>query len=502
MLQELTDPSYSPDLGGNHTLRIFMPADSPHMNLCKTVMSSLALGYPPPTLLNWHGGFNHPDWHFAGSHIAKLESLLNVLDELLGGLNGDRSNEHDLILLVDGYDIWFQLPPTVLIQRYHQLNQEADARNLQKWQAADAMRSGLPVSPPKQKIVVTPGKHCSPGPESGSNPHYEHWPESPMRKDLYGDDTDQILPLWFDPARKYKKLRPRCVNSGFIMGTAGALRDAMQRAKEKVEDVARAGRQIWSDQALLGEVIGDQEMWRKWIMETGSTWDGTSSDMPHFSNRDIRRIGQTALNGERFEFGIGLDYNFTTIPPTCSAEEDAYFVSINDAEAVQKESQKAGVPGKVRVAGIPPELDSLTDDDPLRQITWGDVPLFTDFYFGNTPVGIHHNAYIDNLKTVRLRDWWSKTWFYPSLRELVTSHLRALGDGPRVLATLQPPGGNETTYVVSEEALKGATYFDPKLSSKPYVKLSWDDVCQKDKSSGASPWEAVLFGDKEGKLSI
>lgn len=53
---EALGPVPSRDAGGQRRLRIFMPADSPHINLCKSVMSAVALGYPLPTLLNWSGG--------------------------------------------------------------------------------------------------------------------------------------------------------------------------------------------------------------------------------------------------------------------------------------------------------------------------------------------------------------------------------------------------------------------------------------------------------------
>lgn len=480
-----------------------MPADSPHINLCKAIMSALALGYPAPTILNWYGGFNRPEWHFSGSHVAKLESLLNVLDELLDGGDGDRgpSDPNDLILLVDGYDVWFQLPPSVLIERYHQLNSEADERNRKAWEASGAAFDDFPIPPPKQRIVVTPSKHCSPGTESGSNPHYEHWPASPMREDLYGDATDTVLPLWFDPARRYMKLRPRCVNSGFIMGTAEALRDVMQRAKEKIDEVDRSGRQIWSDQALLGEIIGEQEMWRIFMREAASSWDGFSSNMPpSFSDPDIRRIGEAALSGERFEFGIGLDYNFTTIPPTCSAEEDAFFVILGDEQAVQSESSKAGVPGPVRVHGVPPELSRVPfhPEGALHGINWNSVPLFTDFYFGNTPVGIHHNAYINNSKATRLRDWWSKMWFYPRLRELLTANLR-LGHEMRPLADMGIREGmaQETVYWKAAETWDSVTMWDPEGDhGARFVELTWAELCQ----CGETPWTDELFGDGEGPL--
>jgi hypothetical protein len=223
--------------------------------------------------------------------------------------------------------------------------------------------------------------------------------------------------------------------------------------------------------------------------------------MPKLSDPDIRHIGEAGLQGDRFEFGIGLDYNFTTIPPTCSAEEDAYFVVLNDTEAVKAESHKAGVPGPVRVSGIPADLSNLTfhPSDPLKSIPWSSIPLFTDFYFGNTPIGIHHNAYIDNLKSIRLKDWWSKMWFFPRLRELVTANLKP-GHEEKPLATIQGAGKQEEmVYWKSGETWDAVTMWNPKESYEGhFMRLTWDDVCQK----GEKPWADALFGDEKGPLVI
>lgn len=506
--KSLNIPVHDPETGGDRRLRIFMPADSPSLDLCKTIMSSVALGYPLPTLLNWYGEFNHPEWHFGGSHIAKLESLLAVIDEILRNSQEGDSHDDDLAMLVDAYDIWFQLPPSVLIRRYHQLNREADERVRQQWDGLSSQadtEAPFPVQPPRQKIIITSAKHCSPLSISGSSPHYAHWPQSPMPTDMYGETTDEVIPFMLDPARRYKNIRPRCVNSGLVMGTMGALRASLTRARDKVEAVAREGRQLWSDQSLIGEVIGDQEMWREWMRELASTWNGTASENRLSSlDPEVRRIAHAAMEGTNFEFGIGLDYNFTTIPATCSSEEDAYFVKLNDKKAVEEETIKAGVPGGVRVDGIPPELlEGLPEGDPLRDVSWGDEPLYTDFFFGNTPVGIHHNAYVGNLKPWRLENWWDRTWFFPRLRELVLENLKPTPDGDaRPLATLPAlkEGGEERVYRLTkaEQRDKRVLVYAPGVveSDTGFAPIEWDGVCQK----GSRPWHEKLFGDGKGPL--
>lgn len=476
-----------------------MPADRPDINLCKAIMSGVAVGYPLPTLLNWDGDFNRPDWHFGGSHIAKLESLLSVIEELLS--HAEDAHDDDLALMIDAYDIWFQLPPAVLIERFHQLNREADERNQKAWHdlinATDADPADFPIPPPKQSIIVTTAKDCFPTSSSGSDPHYEHWPESPMPGDMYGEGTDELTPPLYDSARKYKKVRPRCVNSGMIMGTMGSLKAALQRCKEKVDRVAKDGRQLWSDQALFGEVIGDQEGWRDWVRGLAETWNGTAAQIrPGRMDRHVANIAGQALQGRRFEFGIGLDYNFTTIPATCSAEEDGEFVRISNATDLELMSRAAGVPDGNRVKGTPPELADAPGDGPLEGVDWGEEPLYTDFFFGVTPAGIHHNAYIANLKPYRLKEWWGRMWFYPRLRELVTRHLEAGAQSTRLLLNYTRTDAAGVAY----RADKGSkvTVYNPVRGQHlaHYDEISWDGVCQK----GSKPWHAALFGDDKGPL--
>lgn len=481
-----------------------MPADAPGLNLCKVIMSAVALGYPLPTLLNWDGEFDRPEWHFAGSHIAKLESLSAVIEELLDNA-GDDAHEDDIALMIDAYDLWFQLPPSVLIQRFNQLNAEADERNRKIWEEASAAGGGdFPIAPPKQEIIVTSAKDCSPGPDSGSDPHYDLWPESPMPEDLYGEGTDELTPPSWDAARKYRKIRPRCVNSGVIMGTMGALRRALQRCREKVDETARKGRQLWSDQALIGEVIGDQEAWRHWVRDLAQTWDGTEAQ--HSSSlhgQFVDSVAEAAMDGTHFEFGIGLDYSFSTIPPTCSAEEDGYFVQLSDSEALGLLSEQAGVAGNVRVKGIPPELySSGLDDGHLAGIDWAKEQLYTDFYFGTTPVGIHHNAWIEGLKGWRLKNWWSRMWFFPRLRALIEQSLQSSAETARDLYRIRSDAedGHEVLY----KAPKGAevTVFRPACDESPaeFEPISWDGVCQS--GTASAPWHDKLFGDDEGPLEV
>ncbi len=516
----LSVPDASHEMGGTRRLRVFMSADSPNINLCKSVMSAVALGYPMPVLLDWKAADSsrrRPQWHLAGSHVAKLESWLSAIEELLD--NDADADDNDLAVLVDADDIWFQLPPSVLIKRYHQLNREADERVRKQWEAvvadSGADADEFPVQPPRQSIIVTSGKDCSPDHGSGSSPHYEHWPQSPMPRDMYGSGTDRLARPYLDPARKYRKMRPRCVNSGLVMGTMGSLRAALLRSREKIDRAARTGRQLWSDQALLGEVIGEQELWREWVLSLAASWNGTASHGKLSAlHRSVRPVAREAMRGAAFEFGIGLDYNFTTMAATCSAEDDGAFVRLANQDEIDHASNRAGVSGPARVQGVPRELRELTEaarqsneaTGPLDAVSWGDVPLYTDLFFGVAPVGVHHNAYVNGLKPWRIANWWERTWFYPKLRHFVMSQLSApsTGSNARPIAKMPAmhPDGNGIVYMAPESSTgsKSVTVYKPAtpLRAAAFEPISWDGVCQK----GSKPWYDELFGDNIGPLTL
>ena len=98
---------------------------------CKTVLSALINGYEP-TVINWDVG--------EGSEVelqrkkitgtcCYLLSFLRTLSTpmYLSGVHEylinitDKSAENDLVLMVDALDVWFQLSPKTLVQRFEEL---------------------------------------------------------------------------------------------------------------------------------------------------------------------------------------------------------------------------------------------------------------------------------------------------------------------------------------------------------------------------------------------
>lgn len=103
-------------------LHVLIPASRPDVNLCKALISAGILNYPSPVIINWNQSFDDPGLVEGGSHLAKISGV----HEYVANLDG--SHDEDLVLMVDGYDLWFQLRPQTLVDRYFDINRRADKR--------------------------------------------------------------------------------------------------------------------------------------------------------------------------------------------------------------------------------------------------------------------------------------------------------------------------------------------------------------------------------------
>lgn len=164
-----------------------------------------------------------------GSHIAKITRSLEYLETL--------APEHDdeLVLMIDGYDVWFQLPAEVLVRRYYDILSDTDMRLEQRygqkgWSMAfdKRLHDGL-----SSRIVFAAGKRCAPN-QVHTIACYA-LPESPLPMDLYGQDTD--TPIGHN---QYYSGRQRYLNSGIIMGPVRDMRKLFERA-----NVSTTREELW-----------------------------------------------------------------------------------------------------------------------------------------------------------------------------------------------------------------------------------------------------------------
>lgn len=383
-------------------------------------------------------------------------------------------------MVVEAYDIWFQLPPQVLLSRYHAANRQANARLAHQW--------GADKPPMKQTILVSSQQRCYPPSSSGYDQHCDAVPDSPERPDMYGANTDAS-------PKKFHDMRPRWVNSGNVMGPVGDMKRFLRRAREKVDRGLASGLELRSDQGIFGEVFGEQEVWRQWRR------DWHALDMP--SELLATMEEGTALLQGGFEFHVGLDYSQELFLPTIYKQDDGQFVHLNNESVIARYSKDLGV-SPVRLQGVPADMkkvrNPLADLVGSKGLDWGEMSLYADFFTTAVPVLLHHNAWRDGLKERRIT-YWDRTWFFPYLRPLLEAHLKPAAVSP--LAQIPAGRGTLQYWPLSSESTKRKPrQFSPAKTATGYDTMELESVCRYPDESEKSEahWYDEVFRDGLGGL--
>ncbi|KAI9712172.1 MAG: hypothetical protein M1828_001733 [Chrysothrix sp. TS-e1954] len=395
-------------------LNLLIPATQSNAELCKTVITSLVLGYPTPTILNWGKDFAQQDWRANGTHIGKITGILDFLDEP----NFEHQRDQ-LVLIIDGYDVWFQLRPDVLTSRYKEINRANLARTEARLGSAAVRGEGI-----SQSILFSAQKNCGPMKAQRDAVACYAQPESPLRIDLYGPDTDILdhdkhLPLHF---------RPGWLNSGVILGPWAEMRLLMTRAKEKIASptIPHEG----SDQHIFNEIFGEQEYQRDVIRKRYQSILTRASDILRkvlgtyrdtISDANANYPHMPHLSGHPLEFGISLDYNLDISMSSVFSEFDGRFLSYNDSPYLSAILSGSGMPSPPRVSSLPTDVLSSTPL-PFSELSeagneehiskWEQVPLYTNVWTRSVPIMLHMNGFKSMRTTL-----WDQVWMTPHLRE-------------------------------------------------------------------------------------
>lgn len=479
--------SIVPDLGKSMTaadrkLILVLPAHESSPDLCKVVASAVALGYPAPIIINWQDDPN------AGgqSHLKKVSGMVDFLQWATTDSDdeSDRLNEQDLVLMMDAHDVWLQLPPNVLLRRYLEINEQANARIRAEHGLVDNNMM-------EQTIVVSAQKGCIAPRNIMSDLNCQSVPESTLPDDVYGTFTDSRF-------TKIAYNRPRYLNSGSFLGPAGDMLRYFKRVEERMNQHLAAvdsWRDLDGDQGLFAEIFGEQEVWRQKVARQGWLSTEVTQEM-------------TLLAWNHYEYHVGLDYEQQLSYPTCHSENGGTFVNLEDLDFVAAESFRAGV-DPVRIQGLPEDMleapkpfaDLPSSED--QELGWGEVPLFADFWTAAIPVAIHHNAYKKGLKG-RMKTWWDRTWFFPHLRELIASRLTADSG----TALLSMPLGDRSWHVMAYKSARSLapTWIFGTGNETGVWELrtaDWSAICPSRNATAERdlPWHEEVFRDGRGAFS-
>ncbi|KAH7120468.1 hypothetical protein EDB81DRAFT_666793 [Dactylonectria macrodidyma] len=463
----------------NQRLVVLLPATGPNPDLCKFLFSAMILGYPTPIVITWGADYREVTPSPIGWNMLKIVGVANYLDAALNANAhpDERLDKDDLVLIADGYDVWFQLTPDVLLKRYHEGNARANARLREEWPHQSPM-------PMKQTIMAASGKNCFPRFDTNITMRCNLMPESPERIDLYGAATDDNHNM-----TDFHTMRPKYINGGTYIGPAGDLRNLFRRTSSKLQSGAGRGEELWSEQGMTGEVLGEQELWRKWRRRyDDSGADGNDTDALSIMNRD-------------YEYHFGLDYRQEISVPTSHAEKDGWIVRLNNKADIGARSTKLGI-DPVRLRGVPADIKASSN--PLKKIVpsadWGEMPMYADFWTENVPVLLHHNARAHGLKGRRTW-WWADMWYFKYLRQLVT-----IGLAPKELTPLgevKLESTNVTYWAPPLDRVRRRPRFFRKSLVQPMVEMEYDHVCRfeeepEDPEGPQNWWDEVLRDGKGG----
>lgn len=476
----------------NPSFHLLIPASKSNSLLCKTLLSSFVLGYPPPTLINYGKSFKGEGWD-NGTHAGKIRGVYDYLQE------GKDMKDNDLVLVIDGFDIWFQLPPEIMIKRYHRMLVEADERLRRRYGMVTHVKDGgfgIKERIPKytQKVIFGADKIC--WPNGAEDPACAAVPFSTLPKDTYGPATDK------DPESFFT--RPRFLNSGTVLGQVSDVRAIYQYAVKKVEE---DGRGAIGDQFVFAEIFGEQEFQRETKRQasqgTGGRWldwvENTLgvSESPLATNQTINNM--TTVPGQNYEFGLGLDYGSELFQTMTHSWDDIEFIRYNDSDALTEIQEKHPSLSSVPFS-LPSDLQRVEDPfwfaspgnhsnesqdvillpfSEKLDITgegprWEEVPLATNVFADSIPTLIHLNG--DKSILDRL---WPSTWFHPYARALLRRYVRS-PQGP---------------IAAQAAALGGLSWWDTRggrggVWTDRETWMSWGEVCRKTESD--------VFADGKG----
>ncbi|GAB7360917.1 hypothetical protein MBLNU230_g0902t1 [Neophaeotheca triangularis] len=466
-------------------LHIVIPADHPDSNLCKVLVSAGVLGYPSPVIINWGEDFSDPKLVDGGSHLHKISGIYEFVDHF------DESHQDDLVLMVDGFDIWMQLRPQTLVDRYFAINRRADAR------ARRDLGSVVDKYNIHQEIIFGCQKRCWPWSEK--DPPCYAVPQSSLVSDIYGPDTDTDVGNKDNP---YIKNRQRYLNSGVGIGTVRAMRKLFNQTLEQAKTEANFG----SDQYIFSHVFGDQEVYREMLRRDAlspservrAKVSGYGS-RSHFNPEHIEEVRKKAAarHDGSFEFGIGVDYGSEIGLNTVFAEDDTEWAVFSNETQLKEAQESRGIDTyhqrmnsiqKDIEVSVPPFWTFSNERSLPRWTKWTEVPLLTDVYTGITPAVIHHNAHRDGRKKLR-ETWWPLVWFQSHVRTLYDAYIYA------PITPVAVSGYNESTVREwwPEEIWKGGARAGSSAVSSPDGWLRYDEICRDYHEEvfrdGKGPWE-------------
>lgn len=448
-----------------------------------------ALNYPAPIFIRW--GTPEAEDPYV-QHLAKVQGVLEYLATL------NKKNDDDLVLIIDGYDILFQLGPDVLLKRYFGVIQDQNKQLLERF--GKSLQDEYDI---RQSIIVGADKIS--WPDDFTLPSSWAVPDSTLPRYAFGPQTD--TGHW----RHHN--RPRWLNSGTIMGPIGEVRALFAATLEKIHFDHTTD----SDQFYFAQVFAEQSYARTLLVDGpppnrsrqvfhAGYFAGVGFDETVTIKLPILEPGQTT------EYHITLDYESALFQTSAYYHQYLGWRKHNFADGIEQKTMGKGESTNGFPADIlsspSPFPDGWPGDEQSQSrskaaVSWRDLPLGVNAASGRIFALMHYTP------PKELRDvWYPRHWFFPYGESIMR---RALG---AAISSSSDSAGtySNTTYITTIGDRDWHAYKpqEPK-SATPGLRVgggftetgayqSWVSLCSKHEQSvfhnvpesGERPWPYLL----------
>ncbi|KAL2002833.1 hypothetical protein VTN02DRAFT_5788 [Thermoascus thermophilus] len=465
----------------NPAFHVLMPATEKNAHLCRAVTSGMILNYPPPTLIGYGKEFHGTEYDTMAARVKGINRYLK---------NSKHLKDDDLVLIVDGFDVIFQLPAEVMIRRFRDLLRETNERLRRKYgvvvvSSQDGEKKEL-VQKYTQRVLFSASKICYPN--TPDDVGCVTVPKSTLAPDIYGPKTDMHPDGHLN--------RPRWIHSGAVIGQVSDLK----LIYAQVADAIGHRRHKHGDQLALGQIYGKQEYVRELERRrTHSGWSEWLWDKLGISEAsNLTGIYVPLEPGRRYEYGIGVDYESRLFFNMLHSRNDVEWLEYSNVTKASRVQQEHGVPRERRLT-LPKDIEQHAQNpfivpkvmegdvikppynasldhlpDP-KNCSWNDLPLMTNVHSTSVPALVHLN----DDKALR-NPWWSNMWYHQWARALLRKYMRA--PRSRIAAQSSFLGGYDWWDMRGGE---GGVWTDND------EWLEWEELCE--------GYEEEIFGDGLGE---
>lgn len=447
-------------------LHLLIPATSSNVDLCKLVLSAQILGYPTPVFINF-GDAEEEDAYI--QHLAKVEGILSYLDQL------ETNSEYgeDLVFIVDGYDLWLQLRPDVLVKRYYAINQEADALTEAQFGTDLFHEHDM-----RQTIIFGPDKICWPidfsRPACWAVPQ-AHLPRYAFGPRTAGNNEEQHMPKW--------------LNSGTILGPVQDLRDLFRDTLELIH----VNHVTDSDQYYFAELFGAQNYARlthKQSLLNEYKKVRYGDEIGDMSVEVIRDEPDIPLETDKTEYHIGIDYKSSIFQTLAFWKQYLAWMRPIDSVKIRgllgdlNYTNLAGnpyefdLPEDIQKSARPFEALQRSDPEGNHDVGWEEVELLYNAITKEAPVAMHFTGE-KGLRQI----WWQRIWFQADANALRLASSRQSSDA------------------ISDEPIAGMVWYNAEPEDAEEISMrgktgAWSDT------GGWYPWRKLCRAYEEHMFNV